>query len=196
MDLSGFSEVLNNTGIMNLGLDQAVMALVCLGLIYLAIAREFEPLLLIPIGFGGLFANVPLAGITEADGFLGILYETGVANGLFPLLIFVGVGALTDFGPLLANPKTALLGAAAQFGIFATLIGALVLSDSVARDRLLHPERRRHRHHRWGRRANRHLPRQSPKPRAPRRHRGLGLFVYGVSPHHPAADHELAHHVG
>ena len=128
--LEGFSRVLQSTGVANLEVGQVIMAGVCLLLIYLAVAREFEPLLLVPIGFGGLFANVPLAGITEADGFLGILYHTGVSNGLFPLLIFVGVGALTDFGPLLANPRTALLGAAAQFGIFFTLIGALWMSQT------------------------------------------------------------------
>ena len=104
---------------------------VCLTLIYLAIKKGFEPLLLIPIGFGGLLANVPVAGISDPDGFLGIVYNLGVSNGLFPLLIFMGVGAMTDFGPLLANPKTALLGAAAQFGIFGTLTGALLLSEYV-----------------------------------------------------------------
>ncbi len=120
-----------STGLMNLGIGQVAMILVCLGLLYLAIARQFEPLLLLPIGFGGLLANVPVADIAGAEGFLGIIYNAGVANGLFPLLIFMGVGSLTDFGPLLANPKTALLGAAAQFGIFGTLIGALALSDAV-----------------------------------------------------------------
>ncbi|MFC1467668.1 sodium ion-translocating decarboxylase subunit beta [Verrucomicrobiota bacterium] len=114
---------------MSIGGGRFVMLLVGLGLLYLAIAKGFEPLLLLPIGFGGIMANIPYAGIAEADGFLGIIYNMGVANGLFPLLIFMGVGAMTDFGPLLANPKTALLGAAAQFGIFTTLIGALWLSD-------------------------------------------------------------------
>ena len=103
---------------------------VCLLLLYLGIKRGFEPLLLVPIGFGGLLANIPVAGIAEANGFLGIIYDAGISNGLFPLLIFMGVGAMTDFGPLLAHPKTALLGAAAQFGIFTTLIGALALSDA------------------------------------------------------------------
>ncbi|MEM6926800.1 MAG: sodium ion-translocating decarboxylase subunit beta [Myxococcota bacterium] len=129
MDL-GFDQVLLSTGLAQMSAGQGIMALVCLGLLWLAIAREFEPLLLVPIGFGGLLANVPGAGIADADGFLGILYGLGVSNGLFPLLIFVGVGSLTDFGPLLANPRTALLGAAAQFGIFATLLGALALSDA------------------------------------------------------------------
>ncbi|NLM99182.1 MAG: sodium ion-translocating decarboxylase subunit beta, partial [Campylobacteraceae bacterium] len=87
-------------------------------LFYLAIAKGFEPLLLIPIGFGGLLANIPIADIAGPNGFLGIIYNAGIANGLFPLIIFLGVGAMTDFGPLIANPKTALLGGAAQLGIF------------------------------------------------------------------------------
>jgi oxaloacetate decarboxylase beta subunit len=106
-----------------------IMILVCFGLFYLAIAKGFEPLLLLPIGFGGLLANIPIAAIAGPEGFLGIIYGMGIANGLFPILIFMGVGAMTDFGPLLANPKTALLGAAAQFGIFGTLVGAVVLSQ-------------------------------------------------------------------
>ena len=115
-------------GILPYGLGQLVMVLVGLLLIYLAIAKGFEPLLLLPIGFGGILANMPLAGISAPGGFLYIIYQFGIANGLFPLMIFMGVGAMTDFGPLLANPKTALLGAAAQFGIFCTLLGALALS--------------------------------------------------------------------
>ncbi len=109
------------------GVGKIVMLLIGLLLIWLAIAKQFEPLLLLPIGFGGILANIPVEDIAGPTGFLGIIFDMGVANGLFPLLIFMGVGALTDFGPLLANPKTALLGAAAQFGIFATLLGALVL---------------------------------------------------------------------
>lgn len=129
--MSGFNTLFQATGLANLTGGQVLMILVCLGLLYLAVKKEFEPLLLVPIGFGGLLANVPIADIAGPDGFLGILYNAGVSNGLFPLLIFMGVGALTDFGPLIANPRTALLGAAAQFGIFATLIGALALSDFV-----------------------------------------------------------------
>ncbi len=98
-------------------------------LIWLAIKKEFEPLLLLPIGFGGILANIPVAGIAEANGFLGMIYRVGIESGIFPLMIFIGVGALTDFGPLIANPLTALLGGAAQFGIFGTLLGALFLSD-------------------------------------------------------------------
>ena len=129
--MESLDQLINATGAANLTLGHVVMVGVCLTLIYLAIKRGFEPLLLIPIGFGGLLANVPVAGIAEPDGFLGIVYNLGVSNGLFPLLIFMGVGAMTDFGPLLANPKTALLGAAAQFGIFGTLTGALLLSEYV-----------------------------------------------------------------
>jgi sodium ion-translocating decarboxylase beta subunit len=95
-------------------------------LIYLAIKKDFEPVLLLPIGFGAILANLPLTGITDsADGFLGVLYQAGVKTELFPLLIFIGIGAMTDFGPLLENPKMALLGAAGQVGIFGTLILAL-----------------------------------------------------------------------
>jgi oxaloacetate decarboxylase beta subunit len=112
------------------GWGRFIMILVAFLLFYLAIAKNFEPLLLLPIGFGGLLANIPIAEIAGPDGFLGILYDAGVSNGLFPILIFMGVGAMTDFGPLLSNPKTALLGGAAQFGIFATLIGAVALTDA------------------------------------------------------------------
>ena len=111
-----------------LGLGRIIMTLIALLLIYLAIAKEFEPLLLLPIGFGALLANIPLAGISGPDGLQGMIYVVGIESGVFPLLIFLGVGAMTDFGPLIANPKTALLGAAAQFGIFAALLGALCLN--------------------------------------------------------------------
>ena len=116
-----------NTGIYNIEPGQALMILVCMGLIYLAIRKGFEPLLLIPIGFGGVLANFPVAGMAEAGGLLHMLYEIGLPTSVFPLLIFMGVGAMTDFGPMLANPKTLLLGAAAQFGIFGTLLGALAI---------------------------------------------------------------------
>jgi oxaloacetate decarboxylase beta subunit len=108
-----------------------IMFIVCFVLFYLAIAKGFEPLLLLPIAFGGLLANIPLAGIGGEDGMLGIIYNMGIANGFFPLLIFMGVGAMTDFGPLLANPKTALLGGAAQFGIFGSLVGAVALGFTL-----------------------------------------------------------------
>ncbi|PKN14672.1 MAG: sodium ion-translocating decarboxylase subunit beta [Deltaproteobacteria bacterium HGW-Deltaproteobacteria-24] len=108
-----------------------IMIIICFLLFYLAIKKGFEPLLLIPIGFGGLLANIPIANMAGPDGMLGIIYDMGITNQFFPLLIFMGVGAMTDFGPLLANPKTALLGGAAQFGIFGSLVGAVVLSQYV-----------------------------------------------------------------
>ena len=117
------------TGLYQLELSQAAMMLICLGLLYLAIRKKFEPLLLLPIAFGGLLANIPGVEIASGEGILRQFYDIGLGTSIFPLLIFMGVGALTDFGPLLANPRTMLLGAAAQVGIFATLLGALLLSD-------------------------------------------------------------------
>lgn len=115
-------------GIANMDWGQALMMLVGSLLIYLGIARKFEPLLLVPIGFGAVLCNIPIAGIGGPDGLIGMVYAVGIETGIFPLLIFMGVGALTDFGALIARPSTLLLGAAAQFGIFATLIGALALN--------------------------------------------------------------------
>ncbi len=110
-----------------------VMILVGGILIYLAVKKNFEPVLLLPIGFGAILANLPLTGITDAGqgGFLGILYEAGIKTELFPLLIFIGIGAMTDFGPLLENPRMALLGAAGQVGIFGTLLLALHLGFNL-----------------------------------------------------------------
>ena len=105
------------------------MLVVCLGLLYLGIVKRFEPLLLVTIGFGGLLSNIPGVEIATGDGLLHLSYVVGIETGAFPLIIFMGVGALTDFGPLLANPRTLFLGAAAQFGIFATLLGALGLTQ-------------------------------------------------------------------
>ncbi len=116
------------------GWGNFAMILVGFVLLYLAIKKGFEPLLLIPIGFGCILSNIPLAHISGIDpatgdlGFIKILFDMGIETGLFPILIFMGVGAMTDFGPLIANPKMFLLGAAAQFGIFAALIGALAIS--------------------------------------------------------------------
>ncbi|MDA0288253.1 MAG: sodium ion-translocating decarboxylase subunit beta [Proteobacteria bacterium] len=110
------------------GIGRLLMILIGMGLLYLGINRKFEPLLLVPIGFGTILTNIPGAGMGEPGGLLYYVYEMGITTGIFPLLIFMGVGAMTDFGPMLANPRTALLGAAAQFGIFATLLGALALN--------------------------------------------------------------------
>ncbi len=108
---------------------RVLMIIVTFFLFYLAIAKGYEPLLLLPIAFGGLLANIPVANIAGPHGFLGVIYSMGLSNEMFPILIFMGVGAMTDFGPLLSNPKTALLGGAAQFGIFGTLVGAVALSE-------------------------------------------------------------------
>jgi carboxybiotin decarboxylase len=129
-----------DTGLAQMQIGQAAMMLIGCLLLYLAIAKKFEPLLLVPIGFGTLLVNIPGAGFDLAPvydvsgamlapgGLLYYIYHVGIETGMFPLLIFMGVGGMTDFGPLLANPRTLLLGAAAQFGIFATVIGAVGLT--------------------------------------------------------------------
>jgi oxaloacetate decarboxylase beta subunit len=114
-------------GMVNLQWANLVMIAVGGLLLYLGIKKDFEPLLLVPIGFGAILVNIPLANLMEPDGFLRIIYDAGVMTELFPLLIFVGIGAMTDFGPVLENPYTFLLGAAGQFGIFLTLLLALAL---------------------------------------------------------------------
>src|SRR4030043_2065194 len=113
-------------GFTNLHWSNPIMIGVGCLLLYLGIKKGFEPLLLVPIGFGAILVNIPLAGLMEEEGFLRIIYDMGIMTELFPLLIFVGIGAMTDFGPLLEDPKIFLLGAAGQFGIFLTLPLALV----------------------------------------------------------------------
>jgi sodium ion-translocating decarboxylase beta subunit len=125
--MEGFIQLWQSTGLSNFQIGQVLMMGVGFLLIFLAIRKGFEPLLLLPIGFGAVLSNIPVAGIAEEGGLLSYLYY-GIKSGMFPLLIFMGVGAMTDFGPMLANPKTLLLGAAAQFGIFGTLFGALALN--------------------------------------------------------------------
>lgn len=114
-------------GFSNFTLGNGVMIGAALALIYLAVFKEIEPVLLLPIGFGCMLANIPLSGMTAAEGMMGVLYDAGIKTELFPLLIFIGVGAMIDFSPLLAQPKMVLLGAAGQFGIFGTLILAIAL---------------------------------------------------------------------
>ncbi len=114
-------------GFTHLELGQVVMILIGSLLLYLGIGKGFEPLLLLPIGFGAILVNIPLAGLMEEEGALRFFYDTGVLTEIFPLLIFIGIGAMTDFQPLLENPKIILLGAAGQFGIFLTLLLALAL---------------------------------------------------------------------
>lgn len=138
---SAFNQLWQSTGLFGFlgfadgfGVGNLVMIIIGFVLLYLAIKKGFEPLLLVPIGFGCILANIPLGYISGIDpstgdiGFIKQLFDMGISTGLFPILIFMGVGAMTDFGPLIANPKTLLLGAAAQLGIFAALLGALALS--------------------------------------------------------------------
>ena len=150
---ASFRELWLSTGMFGFlqtgGWGNAVMIIIGLLLLYLGIKKEFEPLLLIPIGMGAILSNIPFAEIAShtslhgefvegalhlhevSGGFIGMFYDLGVTSGLFPLIIFMGVGAMTDFGPLLANPKTLLLGASAQFGIFIALLGAVALGKYV-----------------------------------------------------------------
>lgn len=139
-------QLFRDSGLYQLETGQFVMILVGLLLVYLAIRKGFEPLLLLPIGFGAILVNIPGGGflaepvydsmghLAMPGGLLYYVYEAGIATGMFPLVIFMGVGAMTDFGPLLANPKTLFLGAAAQFGIFATILGAAALSYTGVMD--------------------------------------------------------------
>jgi len=127
----GIGDLLNrfteSMGIVNFGYQNVIVMAIGCFLIYLGIKKRYEPLLLIPIGFGAILTNVPVIDMMDQGGILRVIYDSGIKTGLFPLLIFLGIGALTDFGPLIADPKTTFLGAAAQFGIFGTLIGALAL---------------------------------------------------------------------
>ena len=134
--MQAFIDFVKTTGYYAITWQQAVMLSIACLLLYLAIVKKFEPLLLLPIAFGMLLANLPLAGLMEGPtevngqfqpgGLLYYLYQ-GVKLGVYPPLVFMGVGAMTDFGPLIANPKTILLGGAAQLGIFLTFIGAILL---------------------------------------------------------------------
>jgi len=131
------NEFLASTGFANLTWQQFLMFVIACFLLYLGIVKKYEPLLLVPISFGMLLVNFPMAGLMnhpvgeQIGGLLYYLYK-GIELGIYPPLIFLGVGALTDFGPLIANPITLLLGAAAQFGIFVTLLGALFLGFTPA----------------------------------------------------------------
>jgi oxaloacetate decarboxylase beta subunit len=127
---SALFRLFGQTGFANLTWAHATMLIIGGVLVYLAIKKGFEPLLLLPIGIGAVLSNLPGGGMFEEGGLLYYFYF-GVKLGIFPPLIFLGIGALTDFGPLLSNPKTILLGAAAQFGIFGTLLGALALGFSL-----------------------------------------------------------------
>lgn len=120
-----------STGYANIEIPQVLMIAIAVVLLYLGIAKKYEPLLLVPIGFGALLVNLPMGELMDEGGLLYYLYQ-GIDLGIYPPLIFMGVGALTDFGPLISHPKTLLLGAAAQFGIFATFLGAIILGFTPA----------------------------------------------------------------
>lgn len=124
------SRIGGESGLSALSRGNVVMLIVALGLLYLAISKNFEPLLLVPIAFGCVLANLPLSGITEPDGFLNILYY-GTQHEIYPVIIFMGIGAMTDFTPLLANPITFILGAAAQLGVFVALLGSILVGFNV-----------------------------------------------------------------
>lgn len=132
--VSGFQSLF--LGVAHLALGQVLMILIGSLLLYLGIRKGYEPLLLLPIGFGAILVNIPLADMMGDDGFLRFFYDIGIRTEIFPLLIFLGIGAMTDFQPLLENPKIILLGAAGQFGIFLTLLLALAVGfdklDAVA----------------------------------------------------------------
>jgi len=127
-----FMSVVRTTGLYDFltgeGWKRLGMILIGGVLLYLGAAKGFEPLLLVPIGFGTVLVNVPFAGMGSEHGLLGMIYTYGIANELLPLVVFMGIGALADFGPLLASPRTAILGAAAQFGVFGTLMGVVALN--------------------------------------------------------------------
>ncbi len=126
--MDGLMTLWSETGIANFEFSTNLYDAGWLHLAVFGDQKGFEPLLLLPIGFGAILANIPNAGFTEPGGLLYYVYYIGIESGVFPLLIFMGVGAMTDFGALIANPKTLWLGAAAQFGIFATLFGAILLN--------------------------------------------------------------------
>jgi Na+-transporting methylmalonyl-CoA/oxaloacetate decarboxylase beta subunit len=129
---NGMRNVVQSTGIHGFlvanGWKSLVMILIGGVLLYLGVVKDFEPLLLVPIGFGTILVNVPFAGMGSEHGFLRLIFRGGIENEVLPLIVFMGIGALSDFGPLLANPRTAILGAAAQFGVFGTLLGVVALN--------------------------------------------------------------------
>ncbi len=129
----GTRQILGSTGLARFFADGGgkPLLMVCIGfeLLYLGVAKQVEPLLMIPIGFGAVFANTPGAGMVQEGGFLRLVFDAGLQSEVLPILVFMGIGAMCDFAPLIANPRLALLGAAAQLGVFGTLIGVVLASD-------------------------------------------------------------------
>ncbi len=154
--LSGLSALI--AGFSDLGGANLIMLAIAGVMFYLAIAKDVEPLLLLPIAFGCFLVNLPLSEVMHADGVLRSMYNMGIENELFPLLIFVGIGSMTDFKPLLAEPKLLLFGAAGQLGIFATLLLAAHPALRPGSGSRQHQgDRRLHRGHRRLRRSHGHL---------------------------------------
>ena len=172
--------------------QQGVMYLVGFALIYLAIQKDYEPALLLPMGFGAILVNLPssgvlnqmVEGIGESQGIIQWLFETTIeASEALPLLLFIGIGAMIDFGPLLSNPKMLLFGAAAQFGIFFTMVAAVLLGFDL-------DGRRLHRHHRRGGRPDLHPRLAGAALELRRPHRRRGVLVHGARADHPALRHQ------
>ena len=195
------SKFLNDTGFAHLYSGNwlcLVMIVVACVLFYLAIVKKFEPLLLLPIAFGMLLTNLPGAGLFHPElfdgghvhwanftdsnnvGLLDYLY-LGVKLGIYPCIIFIGVGAMTDFGPLLANPKSFLLGAAAQLGIFATFLGALALGFTYAEAGSIGI-------------TDSHLPDVKTVTKLTWSYRGSSLLIHGFGSRDPTAYHESVNH--
>jgi hypothetical protein len=151
-----------------------VMIMVGILLIYLAIVKEYEPVLLLPIGFGCILANLGMAATASGDNFLSVLYRAGIQTELFPLLIFVGVGGMIDFSPLLAQPKMVLMGAAGQFGIYGTLILATLLKFNINQAASIGV-----------------IGAIDSRPACT--HCRGSLLLYEPDPDHPTAHHETAH---
>ena len=176
----------------NLTWQQVVMWAIGGLLIYLAIAKDMEPSLLLPMGFGAILVNLPMSGAIDQwvsgqleRGALSVLYDAGIANELFPLILFIGIGAMIDFGPLLTNPKLMIFGAAAQFGIFFTLcLAGYVRFDLTGRGV--------HRHHRRCRRTDGYRCGAEASVAVSGRHHGCGVFLHGAGADHPAAGHPAA----
>ena len=187
--ISGLQQFWSYTGFANAEIGNLIMIIIGCFFIGLAILKEYEPMLLIPIGFGIIVGNIPFTdglqvGVYENGAVLNYLYF-GVLKGFYPPLIFLGIGAMTDFSALISNPKLILIGAAAQFGIFGAYIIALLLGFT--------PMEARYRYHRRRRRSDRHLHLVETGAEPDGCHRHLGLLLHGFGSRNPTADYAPAH---
>jgi len=189
-----FMSFFNNTAIAHLEWGNLVMILVGVVFIYLAVAKDYEPLLLVPIGFGIIVGNIPPIagmplGVYSEGSVLSFLYF-GVTKGIYPPLIFLGIGAMTDFSTMLSNPKLILLGAAAQLGVFLTFLGALFLGFSMKQAGAIGI------HHRRRGRPDGDLPRLHDSTGTSWSHCDCRLLLYGPCAGYPATGHVSSHHKG